>query len=260
METQTILYAQVGAVVTLTLNRPDKLNSFSRAMHLELRAALERITGDASVRALLLTGSGRGFCAGQDLADLKLGDASDLHNVIHNHYNPLVQQLQQLRVPTVCAVNGVAAGAGASLAMLCDITIAAKSASFVQAFSKIGLVPDTGSTWLLPQRVGAARALALAMTGDKLPAAQAADWGLIWQCVDDADLLPTAQALAAKLAAMPTRALVATRRLINASATQTLAQQADQECLLQTELAMRHDYNEGVAAFLAKRAPVFLGE
>ena len=263
----TLLVSQSGAVMTITLNRPDKLNSFTRAMHLELRAALGAVSADSAVRALVITGAGRGFCAGQDLADLKLGEgvtteemAGDLRDVIHNHYNLLLAQLSELRVPTIAAVNGVAAGAGASLAMACDITLAAKSASFVQAFSKIGLVPDTGGTWLLPQRIGQARALALALTGDKLSAEQAAAWGMIWQCVDDAELQTSAAALAAKLAALPTRALVATRRLMHLSNTHSLAQQADAECVVQTELAKSADYNEGVAAFLAKRPAVFKGE
>jgi 2-(1,2-epoxy-1,2-dihydrophenyl)acetyl-CoA isomerase len=267
----TIELTRAGAVTTLTLNRPDKLNSFTRAMHLELRAALDAVQADRSVRALVLTGAGRGFCAGQDLADLKLESsagmsssaeekAGDLLDVIHNHYNPLLAQLSNLRVPTIAAVNGVAAGAGASLAMACDITIAAKSASFVQAFSKIGLVPDTGGTWLLPQRLGQARALALALTGDKLSAEQAAAWGMIWQCVDDAELPASAAALAAKLAAMPTRALVATRKLMHGSSQRALTEQAAAECLVQTDLAMSADYNEGVAAFLAKRPAQFKGE
>lgn len=249
-----------GAVATLTLNRPDKLNAFSREMHHELSKALKQLEQDTAIRALVITGAGRGFCAGQDLSDLKMGDAGDLHDVIHNHYNPLVLKLQQLRVPTIAAINGVAAGAGASLAMACDIAVAAKSASFVQAFSKIGLVPDTGSTWLLPERIGTPRALALAMLGDKLSAEQAALWGMVWQCVEDAELMNTANALAEKLAAMPTRALTATRQLMRSAATQTLSQQLDAECLMQTELGMSHDYNEGVNAFLQKRAPQFKGQ
>ncbi|MBU6437061.1 MAG: enoyl-CoA hydratase/isomerase family protein, partial [Betaproteobacteria bacterium] len=174
-----VLLTTQGAVAVVTLNRPDKLNSVTRDMHAALRTQLDYIEQDQAIRALVLTGAGRGFCAGQDLAGLKHGDVGDLHDVIAHHYNPLIRRLQHLRVPTVAAVNGVAAGAGASLAMACDIVVAGRSASFVQAFSKIGLVPDSGGTWLLPQRVGAARALALAMLGDKLPAEQAAQWGLV---------------------------------------------------------------------------------
>jgi 2-(1,2-epoxy-1,2-dihydrophenyl)acetyl-CoA isomerase len=260
MNDSCLLRSTDGAVARLTLNRPDKLNSFTRELHAALRSALDEVQRDTSIRALIITGAGRGFCAGQDLSDLKLGEVSDLNNVIHDWYNPLVLQLQALRVPTIAAVNGVAAGAGASLAMACDIAIAAKSASFVQAFSKIGLIPDTGSTWLLPERIGLPRALALAMTGDKLSAEQAAQWGVVWQCVDDAELMPTVNALAMKLAAMPTRALVTTRVLMRNAATSTLAQQLEAECTAQTALGTSHDYLEGVAAFLEKRPAKFTGE
>jgi 2-(1,2-epoxy-1,2-dihydrophenyl)acetyl-CoA isomerase len=254
------LFERRGAVALLTLNRPDKLNSFTRTMHRDIGAALDQVERDGGIRALVVTGAGRGFCAGQDLAGLDLDDVGDLHDVIYSCFNPLVLRLQRLRVPTLAAVNGVAAGAGASLAMCCDIAIAAESASFVQAFSKIGLVPDTGGTWFLPQRLGLPRALALAMTGDKLPARQAAEWGLVWQCVPDAELLPTTLALAERLAAMPTRALVATRALLRDAGSRGLAEQLDQECLVQTELGLSHDYREGVAAFNAKRAPRFTGQ
>jgi 2-(1,2-epoxy-1,2-dihydrophenyl)acetyl-CoA isomerase len=259
----TILYACVDGIARVTLNRPDRLNSFTAAMHQELRDALAMARADASARVLLLTGAGRGFCAGQDLSDRAVapGEAPvDLGASIETYYRPLVLALRSLPVPVVCAVNGVAAGAGANIALACDIVIAAKSASFIQAFCKIGLIPDSGGTYFLPRLVGTARALGLAMLGDKLPAQQAADWGLIWKCVDDAELAPTVDALLAQLAQAPTRGLVATRRALHASALSTLEGQLDLERDLQRELGNSADYREGVAAFLSKRPPQFSGK
>ena len=232
-------------------------------MHAELRDALAAVRADASARVLLLTGAGRGFCAGQDLSDRAVtpGDAPvDLGASIESNYRPLVLALRSFPIPVVCAVNGVAAGAGANIALACDIVVAAKSASLIQAFCKIGLIPDAGGTYHLPRLVGTARAMGLAMLGDKLPAQQAADWGLIWKCVDDAEFSSTVDALLAHLAVAPTRGLVATRRALHASSDATLEAQLDLERDLQRELGYSADYREGVGAFLAKRPPQFTGK
>jgi 2-(1,2-epoxy-1,2-dihydrophenyl)acetyl-CoA isomerase len=229
-------------------------------MHAQLRSALDEVVRAGS-RALVITGAGRGFCAGQDLADLNFepGAATDLGALIDENFNPLVRRLQALPLPVIAAVNGIAAGAGANLALSCDITLAARSSSFVQSFVKIGLIPDTGGTALLPQRVGMARALGLAITGDKLSAEQALQWGLIWQVVDDAQLPDAARELATRLAQQPTRAIASIKRAMRASATNSLDQQLDLERDLQRELGASHDYAEGVAAFIEKRAARFEG-
>ena len=257
-----LLFEVRDGIARVTLNRPDRLNSFNDAMHEELRDALGRIRGDPSVRATLLTGAGRGFCAGQDLADRAVapgGAAVDLGASIDRNYKPLVLALRALPMPVVCAVNGVAAGAGANVALACDIVIAAKSASFIQAFCKIGLVPDSGGTFFLPRLVGSARAMGLALTGDKLTAGQAAAWGLIWQCVDDAELMPSATALAAQLAAGPTRGLAAIKEALQRSGANGLEAQLDLERDMQRALGYGDDYREGVAAFVGKRPPRFTG-
>jgi 2-(1,2-epoxy-1,2-dihydrophenyl)acetyl-CoA isomerase len=250
-------------IARLSLNRPDKLNSLTEAMHAELRAALDQVQGSAAARVLVLTGAGRAFCAGQDLADPAMqpvdGKMPDAGDMVERNYKPLVLRLQNLRVPTIAAVNGIAAGAGASLALACDLVIAAKSASFLQAFSKIGLIPDTGGTWLLPQRVGMARALGLALLAEKLGAEQAAAWGLIWECVDDAAFAARIDALARQLAAAPTKALVRTRQAMHAALGHTLEQQLSFEGGFMRELGGSADFAEGVAAFMEKRAPRFTG-
>jgi 2-(1,2-epoxy-1,2-dihydrophenyl)acetyl-CoA isomerase len=253
-----------GAVRTLTLNRPQALNSFTTEMHAELRAALDEAAADATVRAVMVTGAGRAFCAGQDLSDPAIApdltagaEPKDIGALIEFCYRPLALRIRTMPVPVVAAVNGVAAGAGANLALNCDIVIAARSASFIQAFSKIGLVPDCGGTWLLPRLVGRARALGLAMTGDKLSAEQAEAFGLIWQCVEDATLADTAHGLAERLAKMPTKALVATRLALDDAGGMDLDQALQREAELQRTLGRSHDYLEGAAAFLQKRSPSF---
>ena len=247
-----------AAVRVLTLNRPAALNSFTEQMHAELRAALDAAADDSAVRAVVVTGAGRGFCAGQDLNDATAGGAElDVGALIERLYKPLALRVRAMPVPVIAAVNGVAAGAGANFALGCDMVLAARSASFIQAFSKIGLIPDCGGTWLLPHLVGRARALGLAMTGDKLPADEAARIGLIWQCVDDAALMDTAFALAEKLAAMPTRALAETRRVIDDAALLDYDSALSLEAERQGDLGRAGDAREGIAAFLQKRAPRF---
>jgi 2-(1,2-epoxy-1,2-dihydrophenyl)acetyl-CoA isomerase len=264
MQFENILFDVSNGIARLTLNRPDKLNSFTDDMHAELRVALDRIQDDKAIRVLVLTGAGRGFSAGQDLGDramqIQAGKMPDIGNTVERNYKPLVLRLQNLRVPTIAAVNGIAAGAGASVALACDLVIATKSASFLQAFSKIGLIPDTGGTWFLPQRVGMARAMGLALLAEKLPAEKAAEWGLIWQCVEDAEFAAAVDAIATQLSTAPTKALVRTRQAMHAAPGHTLEQQLSFEGSYMRELGWSPDYAEGVAAFMAKRAPNFTGE
>jgi 2-(1,2-epoxy-1,2-dihydrophenyl)acetyl-CoA isomerase len=256
----SLLVATHGAVRVLTLNRPASLNSFDTEMHARLRLALEDAAGDAAVRALVLTGAGRAFCAGQDLNDPQLGMSGgvpDVGGVVEKLYKPLALRVRSMPMPVIAAVNGVAAGAGANLALCCDLVVARRSASFIQAFARIGLVPDCGGTWLLPRLVGRARAIGLAMLGDKLGAEEAERIGLIWRCVDDDAFDAEVRALAARLVAMPSRALAETRAAIDAAQQLDFAAALSHEATLQTALGGAHDYLEGVAAFMAKRAPVF---
>jgi len=262
---KTIRLDIAGGIARITLNRPERLNSFNLAMHEELRAALaivEAGAADRTVRVLVLTGAGRGFCAGQDLSDRAVapgGEAPDLGLSIEKHYGPLVLALRGLPVPVVCAVNGVAAGAGANLAFACDLVIAARSASFIEAFCKLGLLPDTGGTYFLPRLLGTARATGLAMLGDKLGAAEAEAWGLIWKCVDDEAFPAEVDALARRLADAPTRGLALTKQALQASGGNTLETQLALERDAMRELGRTADYREGVAAFLDKRTPRFTG-
>lgn len=261
--TDTVLVDLADGVLTLVLNRPDRLNALTEEMHLALRAGVQRAHDDEAVRAVLLTGAGRGFCAGQDLGDRdprKGGPAADLGHTLETLYNPTLRLIRALEKPVVCAVNGVAAGAGANIALACDIVLAAQSARFIQAFARIGLVPDAGGSWSLPHLLGEARAKALALTAEPLPAPQAAEWGLIWKAVPDAALMDEARALALSLAAGPTRGLGLTKRLIQAAATTSLDEQLDLERDAQREAGRSADYAEGVAAFLDKRPAVFRGE
>jgi 2-(1,2-epoxy-1,2-dihydrophenyl)acetyl-CoA isomerase len=260
---ETIKFEITGGAARLTLNRPDRLNSFNEQMHADVARAFDAIDADKSVRVLLLTGAGRGFCAGQDLADVGVSPADgpvNLGDKVQRLWAPLIRRLVGFAFPTVCAVNGVAAGAGASIAIACDLVLAAKSAKFIQSFAGIGLVPDSGATWHLPRLIGQARALGITMTGEPLPAERAAEWGLIWKAVDDDKLVAEADALVEKFAQAPTLGLARTRQLIRNSWNRTLDQSLDAERDGMHELGASADYAEGIAAFLEKRKPNFTGK
>ena len=250
-------------VATLTLNRPDRLNSFTVSMHGEVSAALDAIAEDRSIRCFVLTGAGRGFCAGQDLSDRAVApDAKgvDLGSSIEKYYKPMLLRLRALSMPTIAAVNGVAAGAGANIPFACDLVYAAESASFIQSFSKLGLVPDCGGTWWLPRLIGPARAMGLILLGEKISAAQAAEWGLIWRCVEDDQLQSTVRSVALQLAAGPTRGYLRTRQAIDAAMLLPLDGALDLERDYQRELGQSSDYREGVSAFMEKRTARFTGQ
>ena len=251
-----------GAVTKLVLNRPKSLNSFNESMHAEVAAALDEVASESDCRALLLTGAGRGFCAGQDLSDRQVmpGETPpDLGDTLRRLYNPLIRKLRSLPLPVVCAVNGVAAGAGANIALACDIVLAARSAKFIQSFSRVGLIPDSGGTWILPRLVGHARASGLAMLGTPLTAEQAEAWGVIWQCVDDDKLMAEAEELCQQLATRPTHGLALMKQALVQSWANSLDQQLDLEQEFQQAAGRSDDYREGISAFMAKREPSFTG-
>ena len=262
MAFETILFEMADGVARLTLNRPERLNAFTVAMHEEVAAALDLVEARADLRVLLLTGAGRGFSAGQDLADRAVapgGEPVDLGYSVEKRYAPLIRRLVALPCPVVCAVNGVAAGAGASIALACDLVVAARSAKFVMSFAGIGLVPDSGGSWVLPRLVGQARALGMALLGDPVAAEQAEAWGLIWRCIDDAAFAGEVDALVARLAVAPTRGLAETKRLIREGWGRGLSEQLDAERDAMRVLGHSADYAEGVAAFMERRKPMFEG-
>ena len=259
---ETVLVETHGDWLQITLNRPDKLNCLNKSMHLALRAALQQ-AHDQAARAVLITGAGRGFCAGQDLGDRRPGTSDwppDLQQTLNDYFNPNIKLITSLPAPVICAVNGVAAGAGMSIALACDMVLAADSARFIQSFSKIGLVPDAGSSWILPRRVGMARAMGLALTATPLSAVDAEAWGLIWKRYEDDALLQAARAMAEQLASGPTAAFASTKMLMQRAATADIEAQLDHEARAQKLCATSTDYTEGVQAFLDKRAPRFTGQ
>ena len=262
MDETPILVEMRAGYRIIILNRPQRLNTFTEAMHSALRTAIEEAEADPACRALLLTGAGRAFCAGQDLNDrlAKPGESGVQTNTLEQHYNPLIRKLRALPFPVVAAVNGVAAGAGANVALGCDIVLAARSARFIQAFAKIGLIPDAGGTWTLPRLVGMARARGLALLAEPLPAEQAESWGLIWKCVDDAALMQQAETMCAGFAGGPSTGLALIKQALNASLSNDLATQLDLERDLQREASGTFDYAEGVRAFIEKRAPRFAAQ
>ncbi|ACA84525.1 2-(1,2-epoxy-1,2-dihydrophenyl)acetyl-CoA isomerase PaaG [Shewanella woodyi] len=260
---KAILLEKINGYACIKLNRPECLNSFNQQMHKELADILDVLHHDDSIRALILTGEGKGFCAGQDLSDRSVNQddsPTDLGESVEHFYNPLIRRITAMPKPVICAVNGVAAGAGASIAMACDIVIAAKKSSFILSFSKVGLVPDSGASWHLPRAIGLPRAKALALLGNRLDADIAERWGLIWQVVNGDVLMETAHAMATELASRPTQAFANIKRLLNESFNSPMAQQMESERVAMQVLGFAHDYQEGVDAFLTKRTPIFIGK
>ncbi len=263
LEQSTVLYEKIDDIAIITLNRPDKLNSFNEKMHQALDLTLNMVDADENVRCLLLSGAGRGFCAGQDLGDRNVnagGEKTDLGKTVGTYYNPLIKRLHHSKVPTVCAVNGVAAGAGANIALACDIVIAASNAKFVEVFSNIGLLPDSGGTYHLPRHIGLARALGLSLLATPLAAKKAKKWGLIWEVCDPTDLMDEAMKLAKNLASKPPLGLVLNRTAIRASLNNTLDEQLELERVSMQQAGFTDDYTEAVSAFMEKRTPTFTGQ
>jgi 2-(1,2-epoxy-1,2-dihydrophenyl)acetyl-CoA isomerase len=260
MESTSIKFLIHGSVAQIILNRPDKFNSFNRGMALALQEALDHCASEKSIRAILITGEGKAFCAGQDLGEA--GDASGpgIKKIVEEHYNPIIKKIRMIEKPIVCGVNGVAAGAGANIALACDIVVAGSSATFIQAFSKIGLIPDSGGTFILPRLIGWQRASALMMLGEKVTATDALQMGMIYKVVDDLQLAEESMKIATTLSYMPTKGVGLTKKLLNESSFNSLEKQLDRERDLQVEAAQTHDYGEGVKAFLEKRKPIFKGE
>ncbi len=260
MSFTSILFSVTDAVATIKLNRPDVLNSFNRSMSLEIQQALETCRDDKSIRAVLITGEGRGFCAGQDLAEAMSPDAAPIGEIVRTYYNPIISLIREIEKPVICAVNGVAAGAGANIAFACDIVVASSAATFIQSFSKIGLIPDSGGTFFLPRLIGWHRATALMFTGDKITAEQAQQFGLVYKISEPEHLNTESSNLAKQLASMPTRGLGLTKKALNASLSNTLTEQLEVEEKLQVEAGNSYDFKEGVQSFIEKRKPVFKGE
>jgi len=263
MSYNTIILDIKNAIATLTFNRPDRLNSFTVEMHSEVADAISKIEEDSAIRVLVITGAGRGFCAGQDLSDRAVAPSSekpDLGESLENRYNPLIRKITGLKKPVICAVNGVAAGAGANIALACDIVIAKQSAKFIQSFANIGLVPDSGGTWNLPRLIGQARALGLALTGEPINAEKAMQWGMIWKAVEDDQFEAEVTQLAEKFSAAPTQGIAAIKKAIREAHIHSLDQQLDVERDMQRSLGKTHDYQEGVSAFMEKRDPQFTGQ
>ena len=261
MSYQNITLQFNNDIAIITLNRPEKLNSFTQEMHDELKSAFDEIE-NSTARAMLLTGAGRGFCAGQDLGDeaFEITDDFDAGDAIEKNYNPLIKRIKAMPFPVIAAVNGVAAGAGANIALACDIVLAARSAKFIQAFAKIGLIPDAGGTWTLPRQIGMARAKGLSMLAEPISAEKACEWGLIWQVLDDEELMPSALKLTHHLSTQPTKAFAAMKQALHAAMSNDMDTQLEVERELQSAASKTNDFREGVAAFMDKRAPVFKGE